>query len=357
MGSLIRIGKLFAALGPVIVILTLTACQTAPSKQPPIMKSAPVNDLDSKSLLESRPLSPAVPKPAPESMVENSPVVALNPRYREPITAKPYLTLGSLKLFTPPEPGRLLRVKIPAGSRLWLREREIKAAANGWLVFALHRDSKGSVELELRGRNGGVEVVTLPLIPRSYDIQSIQNLPTEVVMPDPVGLMRIAEDSAKIRASRSSKATVAGYRQSLRWPSYGRISGIFGSQRILNGIPRAFHAGIDIAAPMGTELCAPADGKVSLLQANMLLTGNTLGLDHGSGVSSIFAHLASFKVKPGQRVRRGQLIATIGMTGRATGPHLHWGMFWNEIAFDPALLLPPPPETITAALNRCPIRK
>ena len=176
-------------------------------------------------------------------------------------------------------------------------------------------------------------------------------------MPDPTGLAKISEDSAKIRASRANEAAVAGYAQSLRWPAYGRISGIFGSQRILNGNPRSFHAGIDIAAPIGTELCAPTDAVVSLLAPNMLLTGNTLGLDHGLGVSSIFAHLSEFKVKQGQRVRRGQLIAKIGMTGRATGPHVHWGMFWNEIAFDPALLLPPPPETISAARNHCPIRK
>lgn len=354
MRSHLRITRRIAVITAVFVTLALAGCQSTPTT-PPVMQSAPVKELESQPLVGSKVNPP--PMPAPEAMVENNPTVTLKPRYREAKNATPVMTLGPLKLLTPPEPGRLLRAKLPAGSRLWLREREVKVAANGLAVFALHRDTIGAIELEIHGRNGGVETVTLTPIPRTYDIQAINNLPTEVVMPDPIGLTRIAEDNAKIRASRSSAAAVAGYSQSLRWPAYGRISGIFGSQRILNGVPRAFHAGIDIAAPMGTELCAPADGKVSLLEPNMLLTGNSLALDHGFGVSSIFAHLAGFKVKLGQRVRRGQWIATIGMTGRATGPHVHWGMFWNEIAFDPALLLPPPPEPITAALNRCPIRR
>ena len=342
-----------------IVTLGLVGCASPPppsiSLAPEKLAPAPVKELESQSIIEND--SHSQPNAAPDTMMDTVAVQPLKPRFMEPKKANPVMTIGALKLYSLPEPGRLLRAKIPPGSRLWHREREIKVTRNGLVVFALHRDSQGSTELEIHRKNGAVEVISLPIQPRPYDIQTINNLPTEVVAPDPAGLTRIADDNAKIRASRTSEAAVTGYSQSLRWPAYGRISGIFGSQRILNGIPRAFHAGIDIAAPMGTELCAPADAVVSLVAPNLLLTGNTLGLDHGLGVSSIFAHLSGFKVKLGQKVRRGQLIATIGMTGRATGPHVHWGMFWNEIAFDPALLLSPPPEPIGSAVNRCPIRK
>ena len=304
----------------------------------------------------------APPTTSPAAPPESQPPAErprLAVRFLEPKQPNPWLKLPPLLLYTPTEPGRLIRAKLPPGYRLWMKGREIKLSPDGRFVFALHRDSQAATEVELviHNRRAGAEVVSVPIIPRSYDIQTINNLPTEVVAPSKGGMARIVDDSAKIRASRAVESELTGYLQNLRWPVYGRVTGIFGSQRILNGIPHSFHAGLDIAAPLGTELCAPMDGRVSLVAPNMLLTGNSLGLDHGFGVSSIYAHLQTIKVKVGQRVKRGQRIATIGMTGRATGPHVHWGMFWHEIAVDPALLLPPPPTTITPKLNRCPIRK
>ncbi|MCX8500713.1 MAG: peptidoglycan DD-metalloendopeptidase family protein [Alphaproteobacteria bacterium] len=298
--------------------------------------------------------APVSPLPSPQPPVESS---RLAVRFQEPKQPNPWLTLPPLSLYTPTEPGRLIRAKLPPGYRLWMQGREIKLSPDGRFVFALHRDSQTAVELVIHNRRAGAEVISVPIVPRSYDIQRINNLPTAVVSPTKGGMTRIVDDSAKIRASRAVESELTGYLQNLRWPVYGRVTGIFGSQRILNGIPHAFHAGLDIAAPLGTELCAPMDGRVSLVAPNMLLTGNSLALDHGFGVSSIYAHLQTIKVKHGQRVKRGQRIATIGMTGRATGPHVHWGIFWHDIAVDPALLLPPPPAEITAKLNRCPIRK
>ena len=200
--------------------------------------------------------------------------------------------------------------------------------------------------LSLSSLNGHTvrKSIKLRVIPRAWDVQRIDNLPnhlTNDVTAETAA--KIKENSAEIRQARQIESDEIGHRQHFIWPVNGRISGIYGSQRILGGVPHAFHSGIDIAAPVGAELCAPADGVVSLANNSMVLTGQTLMLDHGFGLSSVFAHLSKILVKPGQKIRQGQRIAEIGMTGRVTGPHVHWGIYWHDIAVDPALLLPPLP--------------
>ena len=123
-----------------------------------------------------------------------------------------------------------------------------------------------------------------------------------------------------------------------------RISGVYGSQRILNGKPRQPHYGIDIAAPKGTPVVAPADAVVRLAESDLYYTGGTLILDHGHGLSSAFLHLATVDVRVGESVRRGQKIGTVGSTGRSTGPHLDWRINWFDRRIDPAPLVPPMPE-------------
>ena len=125
----------------------------------------------------------------------------------------------------------------------------------------------------------------------------------------------------------------------------GPISGVYGSQRVLNGEPRAPHRGVDIAAPAGTPVGAMADGVVSLAAPDMYFTGNTVMIDHGYGLHSVYAHLSRLLVKVGQTVRKGQPVGRVGATGRATGPHLHWGVYWFDRALDPALLVGPMPQS------------
>jgi murein DD-endopeptidase MepM/ murein hydrolase activator NlpD len=127
----------------------------------------------------------------------------------------------------------------------------------------------------------------------------------------------------------------------LQWPARGRISGVYGSQRILNGQARDPHLGLDIAAPTGTAVIAPLAGTVRLAVSDMVLTGGTLLLDHGHGVSTIYIHLSRIDVREGQRVLAGEQIAAIGATGRASGPHLHFQVQWFQERLDPALLLEP----------------
>jgi murein DD-endopeptidase MepM/ murein hydrolase activator NlpD len=118
---------------------------------------------------------------------------------------------------------------------------------------------------------------------------------------------------------------------------------VFGSQRILNGEPRQPHLGLDVAAPAGAPVRAPAAGRVTLAEPDLFLTGGTILLDHGHGLSSVFAHLSRLDVKAGDEVRQGDVIGAVGGTGRASGPHLHWGMSWFGERLDPALLVPPRP--------------
>ncbi len=134
----------------------------------------------------------------------------------------------------------------------------------------------------------------------------------------------------------------------------GPISGVYGSQRILNGQPRAPHMGVDIAAPAGTPVRAPADGVVTLAAPDFYLTGGTLILDHGLGLSSIFLHLSKIEVQVGERVRQGDEIARVGATGRATGAHLHWGMNWQDARLDPAFLVPPMPQAASPPSGAAP---
>lgn len=147
---------------------------------------------------------------------------------------------------------------------------------------------------------------------------------------------------AQIVAARRISSDSQGWRQDFIWPVKGRISGRFGSQRIYQGKPGSYHSGLDIAAATGTSYVAPADGVVTLVsQKPFTLEGNLLMIDHGNGLNSAFLHSSSIAVKKGDVVKQGQVIGRVGATGRATGPHLHWGMKWNKARTDPLLLLPP----------------
>ena len=144
-----------------------------------------------------------------------------------------------------------------------------------------------------------------------------------------------------VATARQYRDQQAFYTAGFSWPAQGRISGVYGSQRVLNGHPRNPHFGLDIAAPVGTDVRAPADGLVTLTHPDMLLSGGTIILDHGQGLSSAFLHLSEILVEAGTFVKQGDLIARIGATGRANGPHLDWRMNWLDRRVNPQLLLSP----------------
>jgi hypothetical protein len=175
----------------------------------------------------------------------------------------------------------------------------------------------------------------VPVI-RKYDIQHVNGLPEKYVSPPADVVARIVRENAMVGEARKRDTPAVAFAQPFDWPTKGIVSGTFGSQRIDNGKPMAPHFGVDIAAPQGTPIHAPADGTVSLAEPDFYLTGGTTVLDHGHGVSTTYIHQSELKIKVGDAVKRGDLIGLVGMKGRATGPHLHWAMNWFQVRLDPS---------------------
>jgi murein DD-endopeptidase MepM/ murein hydrolase activator NlpD len=222
-----------------------------------------------------------------------------------------------------------------------LGERRLRVSPEGVFVFGVGRDDRGPVEISARLPDGRETTRRLPVVGRQWQIQRIDGLPPQTVSPDPEIAARIAREQARVAEARKRDDARKDFRFGFIRPvEGGRISGVFGSQRILNGQPRAPHFGLDIAAPTGTPIIAPAAGIVTFADPDLFLTGGTVLLDHGHGLTSSFLHMSRIDVEVGQRVEQGERVGAIGATGRATGPHLHWGLNWFDVRLDPALVLP-----------------
>ncbi len=239
--------------------------------------------------------------------------------------------------------GGLVFATAPAGTRATLDGRALRIADDGGFVFGFGRDHAPRATLQLTAPDGARTTQELRVEPRKFDIQRIDGLPPRTVEPDAKDLARIEAEQRIIAGARARDTGETLWRGTWVWPVIGRISGVYGSQRILNGQPRRPHYGVDIAMPTGTPVVAPADAIVSVAHADMFFTGGTIILDHGHGVGSLFAHLSALDVVEGRRVRQGERIGRIGATGRATGAHLHWGMTWYSVHVDPALVAPAMP--------------
>jgi len=238
------------------------------------------------------------------------------------------------------EGGLVLGTTVP-GAVVALDGRAVPVSPEGRFVFGFGRDASEAV-LALTLPDGTREVRRLAIEERSYDIQRVDGVPQNTVTPDPQELARIKREADAVRTLRAVASTENFFSQPMIWPATGPISGVYGSQRILNGEPRAPHMGVDIAAPAGSPIVAAASGVVRMAEM-LFLTGNTILIDHGYGLETSYAHLSRLDVKPGQRVRQGEQIGLLGATGRVTGPHLHWGMEWFEVRLDPQLVVGPMP--------------
>jgi murein DD-endopeptidase MepM/ murein hydrolase activator NlpD len=232
--------------------------------------------------------------------------------------------------------GSLLRGAAPAGAlSLTLDGASVPIGSDRQFIIGFDRDHKGPAKLVAKLGNGRTVERTLSVVPRAWRIERVG------VARRPGGAteeyLRVRErELARIAAARARRTPSEGWRQKFIWPARGRISGVFGSQRIYRGEPGSFHSGVDVAPGAGTPVVAPADGVVVLAGPPIFsLEGNLVIIDHGMGLNSAFLHLASTGVREGQAVRQGQLIGTVGATGRATGPHLHWGMKWGNARIDP----------------------
>ncbi len=237
--------------------------------------------------------------------------------------------------------GGLVTGKVQPGTRLILERKRVPISPTGDFILGFGRDVAPKLSLQEITPSGETKPHSLTIRQRTYEIQRIDGLPRRKVTPDPEDLKRIRKESRFIAAARQKSVTAPAFGAGFVWPAEGRISGVYGSQRILNGKPRRPHFGVDVAAPTGSPVVAMADGTVTLTHPGMFFNGKIIILDHGLDLSSLYIHLSDIAVRDGQKVTKGQLIGKIGKTGRATGPHLHWGVRWNGVELDPALLVPP----------------
>jgi murein DD-endopeptidase MepM/ murein hydrolase activator NlpD len=236
------------------------------------------------------------------------------------------------------EQGGLLHGTAPAGMRLLaLGGKPVAVAPDGAFIIGFGRDAPAQAVLSWTIGDATTSY-EITVTPRQWRIQSLPNLPPRPV-PDAEFEARRPAELAKIAAARATISAENGWRSAFVAPVLGPITGVYGSQRILAGTPSAPHAGLDFGAKAGTPVLAPAAGIVRLAEGPFTLEGNLVMIDHGMGLVTAYLHLSRIDVKPGDQVATGQPIGLVGATGRATGPHLHWGATWTDVRIDPAPLL------------------
>lgn len=236
--------------------------------------------------------------------------------------------------------GDLIVGKVEPSTPVFVDGKEHPVSAQGYFVIGVPQFQKTDFSVSaIAGEKNVTKILRVLAYP--WKIQRIDGLPERYVDPPPEALEQIGKDNQRVLEIRQERPHVVPLflKGSFVSPVKGTITGDFGNQRILNARPRNPHSGIDIAAPKGTPVYSPADGIVRLTAENMYLMGNILMIDHGLGVQSIFIHLDSVRVKEGESVEQGQMVARVGKTGRATGPHLHWGVSVGSTMVDPARLL------------------
>jgi len=234
--------------------------------------------------------------------------------------------------------GGLVFGQVARGASVKINDHLVRVSDNGEFIIGFGRDYPATATLIIVNQDGSESEHSLQIEQRKYNIQRIDGLPKAQVNPDEKTLERIKQENKSIAQARSLDEERMDFSNGFIWPAKGPITGVFGSQRILNGEPRQPHYGIDIAAPTGTPVLAPAAGIVTYT-SDMYFSGGTLVLDHGHRLSSSFLHLDKILVKVGDEIEQGEKIALVGATGRVTGAHLDWRMNWYGQRIDPGLLM------------------
>ena len=240
--------------------------------------------------------------------------------------------------------GGLMIARTAPDNRVTLDDAAIPVTPDGLFIVGFHRDSDLPVTIGITKTDGTSQLTVLTPQQRSYQIQRIDGLQKNMVTPPENVIARIKSDQAAVAAARQTPAAAGDFWRGIDWPVTGRISGVFGSQRILNGQPRQPHYGIDIAVPKDTPVRAPASGLVTLVK-DLYFSGWTIIINHGLGLNSTFLHLDSTAISVGDTIQRGSIIGTVGSTGRSTGPHLDWRLDWQGRRIDASLAAGPMPET------------
>jgi murein DD-endopeptidase MepM/ murein hydrolase activator NlpD len=249
-----------------------------------------------------------------------------------------------LKLEGKPIQGAVLFAKVDGkvGRIDFLGHRAV-VSDDGEFPIAFFRNAPKNETMKIHFADGAVLEHTFTIDQRTYDTEKIDGFPKNMVLPDAETRKKVKAAEDRIDAVRMKYGKKNCYKDGFAWPLTGKITSHYGVERILNGTDQGIHWGVDVAAPVGAPVKAPACGTVVFVEADIPLSGNTLVIDHGHGLTSTFIHLASFAKKVGDEVKQGEVLATVGMTGRTNGPHLHWAMNYFEIRVDPELLAPAMP--------------
>ncbi|WP_428619592.1 M23 family metallopeptidase [Shewanella sp.] len=257
--------------------------------------------------------------------------------------------LAEVSLSGKMEQGALIRGQAQSGTQVWLNGEPVKVSPEGLFAFGFERQAPLEQQLKLVYPDGLTQIMPLKISEKAYKIDKVNGIAKKIMKPDPKALERAAKDSKQVKAARETFSSQTAFSQPFIWPLTGRISGVYGSQRVYNGKPGNPHYGVDVAAKTGTVVVAPADGIVTLSVPDMFYSGGTLIIDHGYGVSSSFLHLSKLYVEPGTQIKQGQPIAEVGATGRATGPHLDWRLNWFQMRLDPVTVVPPMASVVKQA--------
>ena len=229
--------------------------------------------------------------------------------------------------------------KTQPGAKVIVDKKNLKVSNDGFFVFGLSKNRKNNVIININN-NGVSEVIEKKVFKRKYKIQRIDGLPKKQVTPPPEVYERIKKDNKLIGKARSIDTSYEFFKDKFINPvDKYVITGVYGSQRILNGKPRRPHYGLDYAADEGTSVKAMMDGVVTLAEKDLYFTGGTIIFDHGHGISTLYMHMKDINVKNGQKIKQGQIVGTIGATGRATGPHLDIRLNWFDVKLDPMSIL------------------
>ncbi len=235
--------------------------------------------------------------------------------------------------------GSFILGKTDPNSKVFIDDRKVRVSNDGYFAFGLDRDRKNNVLIKIINKKE-TKLIEKKVFKRKYKIQRIGGLPPKQVTPPPEVYERIKKDNILIGKARAIDSKLIFFKDKFIYPiDKYIITGVYGSQRILNGKPRRPHYGIDFHAPEGTPVKSMMDGVVTLVENDMYFTGGTIIFDHGHGISTLYMHMKDINVKKGQKVKKGEIVGTLGQSGRATGPHLDIRLNWFEIKLDPMSIL------------------
>ena len=235
--------------------------------------------------------------------------------------------------------GSFILGKTDPNSKVFIDDRKVRVSNDGYFAFGLDRDRKNNVLIKIINKRE-TKLIEKKVFKRKYKIQKIDGLPPKQVTPPPEVYERIKKDNILIGKARAIDSKLIFFKDKFIYPiDKYIITGVYGSQRILNGKPRRPHYGIDFHAPEGTPVKSMMDGVVTLVENDMYFTGGTIIFDHGHGISTLYMHMKDINVKKGQKVRKGEIVGTLGQSGRATGPHLDIRLNWFDVKLDPETIL------------------